>query len=44
MGVVSIAVASIEDLISMKERVGRPKDLQDIEELRKLQAPLGKPS
>lgn len=33
-----VAVASIEDLILMKGRVGRPKDLQDIEELRKLSA------
>jgi hypothetical protein len=38
MGGTSIAVASIEDLISMKARVGRPKDLQDIDELRKLSA------
>ncbi len=34
----TIPVASIEDLIALKERVSRPKDLQDIVELRRLLA------
>lgn len=38
MGGVSVAVASVEDLILMKERVGRPQDLQDVAELRKILA------
>ncbi len=38
LGGVSVAVASIEDLITMKERVGRPKDLEDVRKLRSLLA------
>ena len=34
-------VASIDDLISMKRRAGRPQDLLDIAELRKVQGRLG---
>jgi hypothetical protein len=34
-------VASIDDLISMKERAGRPQDLLDIAELRDIQKRLG---
>ena len=33
-----VAVASIEDLILMKEKVGRPQDLQDAAELRNIAA------
>ncbi len=33
---VDVAVAGLDDLISMKERVGRPKDVQDVIELKKL--------
>lgn len=33
-----VAVASIDDLISMKQKAARPKDLQDIAELQKLSA------
>jgi hypothetical protein len=32
----AVAVASIEDLIAMKEKAGRPKDLLDIEQLRRV--------
>jgi len=38
VGDVEVAVASVPDLIAMKERAGRPKDLQDVAELRKLLA------
>ena len=34
-------VASIDDLIAMKERAGRPQDLLDIAELRSIQKRLG---
>ena len=34
-------VASIDDLIAMKERAGRPQDLLDIAELRNIQKRLG---
>ena len=34
-------VASIDDLISMKQRAGRPQDLLDIAELRNIQKRLG---
>ena len=34
-------VASIDDLVAMKERAGRPQDLLDIVELRNIQARLG---
>jgi predicted nucleotidyltransferase len=33
VGDVTVLVASIEDLISMKQAAGRPKDLADLEEL-----------
>ncbi|MHB8420118.1 MAG: hypothetical protein ACYDCL_18740 [Myxococcales bacterium] len=33
---VDVAVAGLDDLIAMKERVGRPKDVQDVIELKKL--------
>jgi len=39
VGSISIPVASIEHLIAMKTGTGRSKDLIDIEELRKIQAP-----
>jgi hypothetical protein len=38
LGGTPVAVASIEDLILMKEQVGRPQDLQDAAELRKILA------
>lgn len=38
VGSISIPVASIEHLITMKAGTGRSKDLIDIEELRKIQA------
>ncbi len=38
VGPISIPVASIEHLITMKTGTGRSKDLIDIEELRKIQA------
>jgi len=34
-------VASIDDLVAMKERAGRPQDLLDIAELRNIPARLG---
>jgi len=34
-------VASIDDLISMKQRAGRPQDLLDITELRRIRNRLG---
>ena len=34
-------VASIDDLISMKQRAGRPQDLLDIAELRRIRNRLG---
>ncbi len=33
VGEVTVLVASIEDLMSMKRAAGRPKDLADVEEL-----------
>jgi predicted nucleotidyltransferase len=33
LGELTVLVASVEDLIAMKPSAGRPKDLQDIEEL-----------
>lgn len=33
LGSVTVHVASIEDLITMKRRAGRPQDLQDVREL-----------
>jgi hypothetical protein len=37
----SFFVASIDDLVSMKERAGRPQDILDIMELRTIQKRLG---
>ena len=34
-------VASIDDLVAMKERAGRPQDILDIAELRNIQKRLG---
>jgi hypothetical protein len=36
LGSISVRVAAIADLISMKLRAGRPQDLLDIEELRRI--------
>ena len=33
-GSLKISVSSIEDLITMKKKAGRPQDLQDIKELK----------
>lgn len=37
MGGIIVSVAAVEELVSLKQRAGRPKDLEDIAELRAIE-------